>query len=47
MTNLVYLIWASGEVQPFNMPHLINSTDAEVGASTSGATKGQKEEQKP
>lgn len=22
-TNLVYVIWASGDIQPFNTPHLI------------------------
>uniref|UniRef100_A0A336K4P4 CSON011178 protein n=1 Tax=Culicoides sonorensis TaxID=179676 RepID=A0A336K4P4_CULSO len=32
VTNLVYLIWASGEVQPFNTPHLINKAYEEEGA---------------
>jgi ACS family sodium-dependent inorganic phosphate cotransporter len=24
VTNAVYIIWASGEVQPWNTPHLMN-----------------------
>lgn len=24
VTNIIYVIWASGETQPFNTPHLVN-----------------------
>lgn len=34
VTNLVYVIWASGEVQPFNTPHLLNKSYEEEGAVT-------------
>ena len=26
VTNLVYVIWASGETQPWNTPHLMNKS---------------------
>lgn len=28
VTNLVYVLWASGEVQPFNTPHLLNKEES-------------------
>lgn len=30
VTNVVYIIWASGETQPFNTPHLMGKTPAEI-----------------
>lgn len=35
VTNLVYVIWASGEVQSFNTPHLKNKSFEEEGSVTS------------
>lgn len=26
VTNIAYVIWASGEVQPWNTPHLMNKS---------------------
>ena len=26
VTNLAYILWASGETQPWNTPHLMNKT---------------------
>lgn len=43
ITNLVYVIWASGEVQPFNTPHLINKAYEEEGVV---AAKGKEDDQK-
>lgn len=43
VTNLVYVLWASGEVQPFNTPHLINKAYEEEGAVT---TKSKEDDEK-
>jgi hypothetical protein len=34
VTNIVYVIWASAEVQPFNEPHLLKKSRGSISSNS-------------
>lgn len=46
MTNVVYLIWASGETQPWNTPHLMQNNGRELKGEQNNGYEEDKEKNK-